>query len=78
MAQDSNNTKGSPRTREELLDHWYESVASAGDDRDQTIGIFGGRSASSDGATSSSGARLSRVREIISIVRRYDIFHADI
>ena len=75
MAQDSNNTKGSSRTREELLDDWYESVASAGDGRDQTIGIFGGRSASSDGATSSSGARLSRVREIISIVRRYDIFH---
>ena len=75
MAQDSNNTKGSPRTREELLDHWYESVASAGDDRDQTIGIFGGRSASSDGTVSSSRARLSRVREIISIVRRYDIFH---
>lgn len=75
MAQDSNNTKGSSRTREELLDDWYESVASAGDDRDQTIGIFGGRSASSDGTVSSSRARLSRVREIISIVRRYDIFH---
>ena len=75
MAQDSNNTKGSSRTREELLDDWYESVASAGDGRDQTIGIFGGRSASSDGTVSSSRARLSRVREIISIVRRYDIFH---
>lgn len=75
MAQNSNNTRGSSRTRDELLDDWYESVASAGDDRDQTIGIFGGRSASSDGTTSSSGARLSRVREIISIVRRYDIFH---
>ena len=75
MTQEKNGQKGSSRTREELLDAWYRDVASAGADHDQTIGIFGGRSASSDGATSTSGARLSRVREILSIVRRYDIFH---
>ena len=75
MTQEKNGQKGSSRTREELLDAWYKDVASAGADHDQTIGIFGGRSASSDGATSTSGARLSRVREILSIVRRYDIFH---
>lgn len=75
MTQEKNGQKGSSRTREELLDAWYRDVASAGADHDQTIGIFGGRSASSDGATSTSGARLSRVREIFSIVRRYDIFH---
>ena len=75
MTQEKNGQEGSSRTREELLDAWYRDVASAGADHDQTIGIFGGRSASSDGATSTSGARLSRVREILSIVRRYDIFH---
>jgi ubiquinone biosynthesis protein len=75
VTQEKNGQKGSSRTREELLDAWYRDVASAGADHDQTIGIFGGRSASSDGATSTSGARLSRVREILSIVRRYDIFH---
>lgn len=75
MTQEKNSQEGSSRTREELLDAWYKDVASAGADHDQTIGIFGGRSASSDGATSTSGARLSRVREILSIVRRYDIFH---
>ena len=75
MTQEKNGQKGSSRTREELLDAWYRDVASAGADHDQTIGIFGGRSASSDGATSTSGARLSRVREILSIVRRYDIVH---
>ena len=74
----SDATKGSsPRTSDELLDAWYRSVSEDGfeDDDAQTIGLFGGRSKTSDGYESSRSSRLKRVREILSIVRRYDIFH---
>ena len=73
----SDATKGSsPRTSDELLDAWYRSVSEDGfeDDDAQTIGLFGGHSKTSDGYESSRSSRLKRVREILSIVRRYDIF----
>ena len=67
----------SPHTSDELLDAWYKSVSEEGfeDDDAQTIGLFGGRSKTSDGYESSRSSRMRRVREILSIVRRYDIFH---
>ena len=66
----------SPRTSDELLDAWYKSVSAGGfEDDSQTIGIFGGRSAMSDGYEWSRRSRLKRVREVLAIVRRYDIFH---
>jgi ubiquinone biosynthesis protein len=74
----SDATKGSsPHTSDELLDAWYKTVSEDGfeDDDAQTIGLFGGRSKTSDGYESSRSSRLKRVREILSIVRRYDIFH---
>ena len=63
-----------PRTAQELLDAWYESVKnSATLDGPATIGLFGGRG---DGEGSlSRGSRLRRIAQIVSIVRRYDIFH---
>ncbi len=65
-----------PSTAEELLNAWYESVTGEGlSDEGQTIGLLGGRTSSSDGHVLSRGARLGRIREIISIVRRYDILH---
>ena len=74
----SGDARGSsPRTSDELLDAWYKSVSEEGCENDdsQTIGIFGGRRKTSDGYESSRGARLNRMCEILSIVRRYDIFH---
>ena len=67
----------SPHTSDEFLDAWYKSVSEEGfeDDDAQTIGLFGGRSKTSDGYESSRSSRMRRVREILSIVRRYDIFH---
>ena len=62
------------RSAQELLDAWYESVSkeTPSDDR-QTIGLFGGRSSEDYALTR--GSRLARIGEIVSIVRRYDIFH---
>ena len=62
------------RSAQELLDAWYDSVSreTSSDDR-QTIGLFGGRSAEDYALTR--GSRLARIGEIVSIVRRYDIFH---
>ena len=67
-------SSGGRRSAEELLDAWYESVrnASADDDR-QTIGLFGGRGGEDYGLSRAS--RMRRIGEILSIVRRYDIFH---
>ena len=61
------------RGAQDLLDAWYESVRADSVYDRQTIGIFGGRP---DGDYSLSRAsRLARIGEIVSIVRRYDIFH---
>ena len=62
----------STRRAQEMLDAWYESVKDAVNDS-QTIGLFGGRRAGDQSL--SRGARLARIKEILSIVRRYDIFH---
>lgn len=62
------------RSAQELLDAWYDSVSKdTSSDERQTIGLFGGRSAEDYALTR--GSRLARIREIVSIVRRYDIFH---
>ena len=61
------------RSAQELLDSWYESMAPEADDDRQTIGLFGGRSAGEYALSRSS--RLARIGQIVSIVRRYDIFH---
>ena len=59
---------------DEVLDAWYARVK---DERPseagQTIGLFGGRSEAA--AALSRGARIARIGEMLSIVRRYDIFH---
>ena len=68
----STHVDDSTRRAQELLDAWYEGARDALNDR-QTIGLFGGRREGE--ANLSRAARLARIREILSIVRRYDIFH---
>ena len=58
---------------QELLDAWYEKVSRETLSGPQTIGIFGGRGGEDVALTR--GSRLARIGEIVSIVRRYDIFH---
>ena len=63
-----------PRTAQELLDAWYESVSrSSLFDEAPTIGLFGGRGDESGSLTR--GSRLRRIAQMLQIVRRYDIFH---
>ena len=69
---ESTHVDDSTRRAQELLDAWYEGARDALNDR-QTIGLFGGRREGE--ANLSRAARLARIREILSIVRRYDIFH---
>lgn len=61
------------RSAQELLDAWYDSVKDDALDDRQTIGLFGGRD--SGEYALSRGSRLARIGEMVSIVRRYDIFH---
>ncbi len=75
QAGDATPSSPSPNT-DELLDAWYSSVS--GEDGlgdDQTIGLLGGRKSMADGYSPDRGSRLTRIKEIVSIVRRYDIFH---
>ena len=58
---------------QELIDAWYERVSGEGASGPQTIGLFGGRGG--EDYSLSRGSRLARIGEIVSIVRRYDIFH---
>ena len=61
-------------TEDDLLDAWYARVKDEGlPDAGQTIGLFGGRSEATSAL--SRGARIARIGEMLSIVRRYDIFH---
>ena len=65
---------GSTRTSQEIIDAWYERMVSGEEGSGlQTIGLFGGRSGEDYGL--SRGSRLARIGQIVSIVRRYDIFH---
>jgi ubiquinone biosynthesis protein len=74
--QDKTGKGSSSQSGDELLDAWYKSVSSGGlEDDTQTIGLFGGRAKTPDGYEISNKSRLARVREILGIVRRYDIFH---
>ena len=62
------------RTAQEMLDAWYESVSREQRPHDhQTIGLFGGRNEEERKLTR--GSRLARIREMVAIIRRYDIFH---
>jgi len=66
------------QTRDEMLRDWYESVVNfegweQGDS--ETIGLFGGRAAGSGQYDVSRRVKLARLREIMAIVLRYDIFH---
>ena len=66
--------ESSEPTEDALLDAWYASVKDERpSDAGQTIGLFGGRSEAA--AALSRGARIARIGEMLSIVRRYDIFH---
>ncbi|MDO4538982.1 MAG: AarF/UbiB family protein, partial [Coriobacteriales bacterium] len=57
------------------LRSWYETEASEQSAYEETIGLLGGRP--KDGAQYgvSRGTRYMRLREILAIVRKYDIFH---
>lgn len=59
----------------ERLRSWYETVVGERPTREETIGILGGRSqdGAADGVNRS--ARYKRVMQMLSIVRKYDIFH---
>ena len=64
----------SARRTQEIIDAWYERMISGEESSGlQTIGLFGGRGGEDYGL--SRGSRLARIGEIVSIVRRYDIFH---
>lgn len=67
--------KGAPRSADEILDAWYARVKSETRESSQTIGLFGGRSDGMDAYGLSTASRLARIREMLQIVRRYDIFH---
>lgn len=77
---DAPNTDREPRssskTNDELLDEWYESVKD-GDlsGGQQTIGLLGGRQAGTEEYDLSRKKRAARIKEIVSIVRHYDIMH---
>lgn len=76
MGDAERDTGGSPRTADELLDAWYASMRDrALDDASQTIGLFGGRSSDAEDYGLTTASRLRRIGEMLSIVRRYDIFH---
>lgn len=73
---DTKHEGSSSPSSDELLDAWYKQVSSGRlDDETQTIGLFGGRDPSSDDYGLSRSNKMARVREIMAIVRRYDIFH---
>lgn len=81
MAPKQDKTDGTeepPRGKsaQELLDAWYESVQGELLDVDadgQTIGLLGGRGPAEGAPTRRS--KLSRIGQMLAIVRRYDIFH---
>lgn len=58
----------------ERLRSWYESTLGERPTREETIGLLGGR-AHSDARGLDRRSRYKRVMEMLSIVRKYDIFH---
>lgn len=62
---------------DQILNAWYDQISREDKDESdsQTIGIFGGRAAGASSYDLSRKARLRRIAEMLSIVRRYDIFH---
>ena len=69
--------KGGARLRDydQVLNAWYEEVSAGAYDGPDTIGLFGGRAGGSSQYDLSRASRLRRVKEMLDIVRRYDIFH---
>lgn len=59
-----------------ILNAWYDQISQEQlDEGPDTIGLFGGRAAGADNYDLTRTARLRRIAEMVSIVRRYDIFH---
>lgn len=77
MGDRSDNVSGSSSSSfDELLDAWYaQAKREQGMRESQTIGLFGGRAAGSEDYALTTSSRLVRIGEMVSIVRRYDIFH---
>lgn len=70
------SSRSSSSSSDELLDAWYTSVKGEKlTDDEQTIGLLGGRAAATSDYGLSTASRLARIRAMLSIVRRYDIFH---
>ena len=69
--------KGGARLRDydQVLNAWYEEVSAGAYDGPDTIGLFGGRAGGSSQYDLSRSSRLRRIKEMLDIVRRYDIFH---
>ena len=60
---------------DQVLNAWYEEMSADAYEGPDTIGLFGGRAAGASQYDLSRASRLRRIGEILSIVRRYDIFH---
>lgn len=67
--------RSSSTSTDELLDAWYASVRDADPDDPETIGLLGGRKAGSSDYELTRSAKLARIAQIVSIVRRYDVLH---
>ena len=63
------------RDYDQVLNAWYEEVSAGAYDGPDTIGLFGGRAGGSSQYDLSRSSRLRRIKEMLDIVRRYDIFH---
>lgn len=70
------SSRSSSSSSDELLDAWYTSVKDEKlTDDEQTIGLLGGRAVGTSDYGLSTASRLARIHAMLSIVRRYDIFH---
>ena len=63
------------RDYDQVLNAWYKEVSAGAYDGPDTIGLFGGRAGGSSQYDLSRSSRLRRIKEMLDIVRRYDIFH---
>ena len=59
----------------ERLRAWYEDAVGKKPTREETIGLLGGRPTGAASYHLTRRARISRIRQMLSIVRRYDILH---
>ena len=59
----------------ERLRAWYEEVLGERPTREETIGLLGGRASDASSYGNTRRARYTRIVQMLSIVRKYDIFH---